>query len=271
MPKPRSVKNAIAALRMRLRRPSIIDKTTTDKTPPTDETPHSDKTPSTDKAPLSEEGNSPSKESDVVVTARMGNKVTIATAAITALLGLGGSIATAAVSCQNTGRQLASDREKSTTEFLRNQRRTAYATFAADANTSYLALLDATDSIGPRIPPPAPEVFDKTSVDLRNHLGDVSVAGFNVELVASEEVCEAASRESRALWDAAGDHFWRAYAYIHQRKPMDSDYGTISMTVDQINTLRDMFIHFVKVAREDINDSALRPPGKDCPKASWRQ
>ncbi len=212
-----------------------------------------------------------SPESDGVATARLSRTTTIATTAITALLGLGGSIATAAVSCDNTGRQLASDREKSTTEFLRNQRRTAYSAFATEANISYLALLDANNLVGPKIPLPTPEVFDKTSLDLRNHLGNVNAAAFNVELVASEEVCEAASHENRALWDAAGDHFWRAISYIKNGKSLDSDYATIWMTVDQINKLRDMFIHFIKVAREDVNDSSLRPPGKDCPKPSWRQ
>ena len=192
--------------------------------------------------------------------------MTIATALITALVGIIGTVTAATLSNQNSERQFASETERSATEFLRTQRLTAYSAFASEANATYQAVLTANFSFPPDHPPPPVEEFNRVQQDVLSHIAKMVSAGLSVELLASDNVCEAALRESSALTTAGDRHVGDAWIYVTGQKPKDDAYRKIMMTDQDFNALQSAFEDFTRAAREDLrSDTALRTQAKKCP------
>jgi hypothetical protein len=113
--------------------------------------------------------------------------------------------------------------------------------------------------------PPTEEDFNGVHRDLRSHFGKLTAAQLNLELVASEDVCDAAISEQHALLDAEETHILyaqRSYNTKHQ----PPDYRKVWLTDGEIHTLLNKFIVFTRAAREDLSDLTLRKPAKNCPK-----
>jgi hypothetical protein len=186
--------------------------------------------------------------SDVVETARVGRTVTIATALITVLAGAAGTIITATLSYETGARQLASDREKSETDFFRKQRQEAYAAFGAEMNSTFVVLRDGNALISPSKPPPKLEDFNRQHDDEMRHLAKFSELEINMDLVASEDVCAAAKRNWDAFTDAFGN-FDAAWPYVAEGKPPDDDYRKLWMPYENFHAIQDMVADFTRAAR----------------------
>jgi len=193
--------------------------------------------------------------------------VTIATAFFTALVGIVGTFTAANSSYRATVSQQVSENERSSTEFLRSKRQEAYTAFANEATATYQALLDANNLILPDYALPTLEDFNGVHRDVQSHIEKVSAAFTNLELVASEDVCETADDWEKALLTAANEHVHAALPYVTGRKPRDDDYRKLWMTDKDLYPLFDMFRVFTRAAREDLTDPELRKPAKNCPKA----
>jgi hypothetical protein len=190
--------------------------------------------------------------------------VTIATALITALVGIIGTVAAATLSNNNSERQFRSETDRSTAQFLREQRLVAYTAFANEANNTYQAVLLDNLSFPPAGPVPSLDEFTRLSDDVLSHTAKMVSAGLNLELLASDEVCEAAIREENALSTAVDRHVNAAEPYA-KGKPIDAAYRKISMTDENGTALGKPFQDFTRAAREDLNEPALRAPAKNCP------
>ena len=190
--------------------------------------------------------------------------MTIATALITALVGITGTLATAFLSNQNSARQFASETERSATEFLRKQRLAAYTAFASEANDTFHAVQMANLSFPPAGPVPSLDEFNRVSDDLTSQTAKMVTAALSLELLASDDVCEAAVREVSALNIAADRHVGAAEVYA-KGKPKDDAYRKIWMTDENFTALGKVFQDFTRAAREDLSDTALRAPAKKCP------
>jgi hypothetical protein len=192
------------------------------------------------------------------VAARLGRTVTIATGLFTALVGITGTVTAATLGYKTSAQQLASEKEKSATEFLRSQRQAAYTAFASEVNATYLALVDANNRLfPPNEPPPTFEDFDRADRDLESHIEKLASTALNMELVASEDVCDAAKREADALNTALDHHFGAAQPYVTGRKPPDDDYRKISMTEKDVSASAKEFTVFIRAAREDLTESRV--------------
>jgi hypothetical protein len=207
----------------------------------------------------------PYHASDAVVAARLARTVTIATALITALVGITGTVTTAALSYKTSAQRLASENEKSATEFLRSQRQAVYTAFAAEAYATVQALVDANFLFLPSRPPPPLEDFNRVNRDVQSHLEKLNAAGLNLELVASEDVCNAGVNEYRALSNASEQHVRAAGPYVTGEIPPDDRYSKVRMTDKDTDALAKLFKVFTRAAREDLSDPALRKPAKNCP------
>jgi hypothetical protein len=209
----------------------------------------------------------PSHASDAVVAARLGRTVTIATALITALVGITATVSAAYFTYKTSSQRLAAETEKSATEFLRQQRQAAYTAFAAEAQATADALAETMNLFPPiKSAPPTEEDFNGVYRDLSSHFGKLTAAQLNLELVASEDVCDAATSEQHALVHALQTHIEYAewwYNIKHQPPP---DYRKVRLTDEEIHTLPNTFIFFTRAAREDLSDPTLRKPAKNCPK-----
>jgi len=209
----------------------------------------------------------PSRASDAVVAARLGRTVTIATGLITALVGITGTVTAAALSYKTSAQRLASENEKSATEFLRSQRQTAYTAFAVEANATYDALLDANGLWFRLDPLPTKEDFHRVEDDVTSHLAKLTAAGLTLDLVASEDVCDAADNEHHALVTENDKFLGAAWKYLNGRNIRDDPFRSVWMTPADARALGNMFVVFTRAAREDLSDPAFRKPAKNCPKS----
>jgi hypothetical protein len=203
-------------------------------------------------------------ESDVVLTARSGHTVTIATTLITALLGLGGSLITASISRDNNLDQLAAENQRSANESLRKERQDAYTAFGSELNATFSAMVNINSQIDPSMPPTL-EDFDKADSDATSHFQKLNGSDLNVELVASQGVCVVAENGRYRLFDAYKQHIDPAWPYVTRRKPADDEYRKLQMTQEKIDELRGLFNDFIAAAREDLSGTDLRQPAKHCP------
>ena len=96
-------------------------------------------------------------------------------------------------------------------------------------------------------------------------LGKLNSATLNVLLVASEDVCKAATDEENALLAAGYALELRIRPYVEGTRPRDDDYGKPRMTEHDTYPLRKVASAFTRAARQDISDPALRKPAKNCP------
>jgi hypothetical protein len=165
-----------------------------------------------------------------------------------------------------SARQLASENDRSATEFLRSQRQAAYTAFAAEANAFFNALSDANLLFRPDDPPPTLEVFKTADSDVSSHFPKLLSANLNLDLVASEDVCAAALDESHLLSASYNQHVGAAFPYVDRQKPPDDLYRKIWMTNDDYHGLASAFVAFTRAARDDLSDPALRKPAKNCPR-----
>jgi hypothetical protein len=193
--------------------------------------------------------------------------VTIATALFTALVGMVGTFATAKLSYDSGARQIAGENERSATEFLRKQRQEAYTAFGSEASATYAALVTTNDMFQPALPPPTFEDFNGVDHDLASHMEKVATAALTLELVASDDVCNAGVREFHALANASDRRHAAAWPYVTGQKPQDDAYGKAWMTDKDIQALADLMVAYTRAAREDLSDPALRKPGRNCPRA----
>lgn len=191
--------------------------------------------------------------------------MTIATAFFTALVGITGTVTAATLSSNNSARQLASENDRSAAEFLRTQRQAAYTAFSAEAYATVQALGDANFLFLPARPPPPLEDFNRVNRDVQSHLEKLNAAGLSLELVASDDVCNAGVNEYRALSNASEQHVRAAGPYVTGEIPPDDRYRKVRMTDEDTDALANMFRVFTRAAREDLSDPALRKPAKNCP------
>jgi hypothetical protein len=180
------------------------------------------------------------------------------------MVGIAGTVATGFLSYRNGVNQIANEREKSATEFLRKERQEAYSAFASEAVTTYLALIDASNSLFAPATVPTLEDFTAAVGEAKSHVGKLNVAGLRVQLVASDDACRAIAREMNGLEDAVYRHLTAARPYVVQRKPPDEAYSKIRITDDDDNALEKLIWDFNEAARVDETDPALRKTSKNC-------
>lgn len=201
---------------------------------------------------------------EAVEAARIGRKSTIWTGVLTTLAGIAGVIGTTVASCSISSNTLQSEGQRSATEFLRNQRQTAYAAFANEGYATYDALLAANRLfVAPEVP--SLGAYSGAEADVRAHIDKATSAGLSMQLVSSDAVCEAAVREMNMLGDAGEKHVQAAAPYV-AGKPVDDNYRKVIFTKDDLNSLISTFTAFTREARADLTDPSLRPPAQNCPK-----
>ena len=105
--------------------------------------------------------------------------MTIATALITALVGIIGTLATATLSNTNSARQFRNETERSAAEFLRQQRLTAYTAFASAANDTFHAVQMANLSFPPAGPVPSLDAFNRISDDVTSQTAKMVTAALS--------------------------------------------------------------------------------------------
>jgi hypothetical protein len=201
------------------------------------------------------------------VAARLGRTVTIATALITALVGITATVSAAFFTYKTSAERLASETEKSATEFLRQQRQAVYTDFAAEGSAFYSALTDGNKHFPPNDPPPTLEDFNSVDGDVTGHFRKLAVDDLHLELVASEDVCDAAARVMVAFANAEDEHIGAAWPYVTGKNTPDDDYRKVWMTDKDIEALQVLSSVFIQAAREDLTDPELRKPAKNCPKS----
>jgi len=191
----------------------------------------------------------------------MSRQITIATASITALVGVIGTLTAAVLSYETSSGQHAFDKEKSATEFtqaqqksviefIRTQRQTTYAAFWNQAGRTWASLLAASDLLQPGSPP-SPTDYHKAIADFNDQRDKLSDAIVPMLLVATISVEDLADKQIR-LVDRYIQRIETAEPYVLREKPLDDTYTAIELTQKDRDDYTNTAVDFSNAAHDEL-------------------
>jgi hypothetical protein len=201
-----------------------------------------------------------------VVTARIGRTVTIATASITALAGITGTITGGAWTYLQGSEQRTHDNEKSATEFLRKERLTVYAQFSQHAWRTANSMIELDALFDPSGQHPsvqeARDAAKKYDDELKALKRDSSP---RLDLLAPDRVIDAAADLLHVFNGYQNGHEVAVWAYFDSDAAADdSNFAGVHMTVNERSDITNAVTHFDTLASKDLCDPDPREPLSVC-------
>ena len=196
-------------------------------------------------------------ESDAVVTARLSRTVTIATALITAVVGIAGTVTTAVLSYETGSRQIATEKERSVEEFLRNQREAAYTAYTDQEIATYKALQAVLAQFPPGGPNRNRSVFEAKEADFANQYAKLADASEHLRLVASQPVIDAALHLF-ARYNGCLQRVVDGKKYLLEDKPVDEAYEKLRLSDADGNEFDSLADAFISAASSELHSTGLQ-------------
>lgn len=204
-------------------------------------------------------------ESDVVLTARIGRTVTIATALITALVGITGTIGSGAWTYLQGSEQLGHDNEKSATEFLRKERLTVYAEFSQHAWRTANSMNELNALFDPGGQHPSAQDAHDAATKYDDELKTLKDNSPRLDLLAPDRVIFAAADLLHVFNGYQTGHEAAAWAYSNSHTVADdNNFAGVHMTADEFSDIRNAVTHFDTLASGDLCDPDPRAPLSVC-------
>jgi hypothetical protein len=180
---------------------------------------------------------------------------------IVGLIGIVGILVSGYLSYRVSSKQIQTESERSSSEFLRNQRQTSYSAFANQMTVTMEKLSAFTGLFQPGQVPPTSEQFDKADGEYGDNAHKLGESAFAINLIATDPVRKCAS---------AANHFFLAFEHrlyaagtLFKGTSFEELSKTVPITPQENGKFAELINGFSYAARDDlgVGNSGSEPKG----------